>query len=117
MASAALEDAPVRADDLRLAVKLAIVPRSKFALDMPKEDMMPPPPPPPSKAPQPQDNMNDKNEDKEDDSDKDEDKEEDKDEEQEDLGEPSIPEEFMFSAEGVPLEDDLTKVICIVIWL
>ena len=29
MASAALEDAPVRADDLRLAVKLAIFPRSR----------------------------------------------------------------------------------------
>ena len=30
MASAALEDAPVRADDLRLAVKLAIFPRSRY---------------------------------------------------------------------------------------
>ena len=60
MASAALEDAPVRADDLRLGVKLAIFPRSRFAQDMPQEDMMPPPPPPPSKAPQPENNMDDK---------------------------------------------------------
>lgn len=110
-ASAALEDAPVRADDLRLAVKLAIVPRSKFALDAPQEDMMPPPPPP-SKASQPE-NLQDNQNNEEEDNDKEEednDKEEEKDEEQEEVGEPSIPEEFMFSTEGVPLEGDMTKV-------
>lgn len=108
-ASAALEDAPVRADDLRLAVKLAIVPRSKFALDMPKEDMMPPPPPPPSKAPQPEANDNQENKDNEEEDKEDDNKDENKDEEQEEKGEPSIPEEFMFDAEGVPMDDDMTK--------
>lgn len=52
LASAALEDAPVRADDLRLAVKLAIFPRSRFR-DQNPEEMMPPPPPPPKSAPKP----------------------------------------------------------------
>jgi len=54
MASAALEDSPVRADDLRMAVKLAIIPRSRFAQQMQDQEMMPPPPPPPPKAPQPE---------------------------------------------------------------
>jgi magnesium chelatase subunit D len=67
LASAALEDAPVRADDLRLAVKLAIVPRSRFvANDQQQEQMMPPPPPPPSQKPSPETNTEDnKNEDNE----------------------------------------------------
>ena len=112
MASAALEDSPVRADDLRLAVKLAIFPRSRFAQDMPQEEMMPPPPPPPppSSAPQPENNMDNENTDSEDEDDeKDDDKEDEDEEDEEEAGEPSVPEEFMFDAEGVPLDDDMMK--------
>jgi magnesium chelatase subunit D len=80
LASAAIEDSPVKADDLRmgeynlhttnrdmnmsvlvfshLGVKLAIVPRSKFRQQAPDEEMMPPPPPPPSQAPRPQNQQN-----------------------------------------------------------
>eukprot|EP00981_Chlorochromonas_danica_P004626 scaffold919_cov153-Ochromonas_danica.AAC.9 len=114
-ASAALEDAPVRADDLRTAVKLAIIPRSRFAQqNMDQEDMMPPPPPPPAPAPKPQNNLEDQkqNEDKEDDQEdnNEEDRDEDEEEDKEEQGEPSIPEEFIFDAVGVPMEDDMLKV-------
>ena len=39
-----------------------------------------------------------------------EDQQEEDDEEEEPEGEPSVPEEFMFEAEGVALEDDMMKV-------
>ena len=113
LASAALEDAPVRADDLRMAVKLAIVPRSKFRDQMPDNESMPPPPPPPSKAPQPENN-NDKDQEKDEDKDdeeedKEEEEEEEEEEDEEEAGEPSVPEEFMFEAEPVGMDDDMMK--------
>jgi magnesium chelatase subunit D len=50
-ANAALNDRPVNSDDLKLAVKLVIAPRSKYMqMDNNEDEMMqmPPPPPPPS---------------------------------------------------------------------
>lgn len=119
IASAALEDAPVRADDLRMAVRLAIFPRSRFRDTPPEEMMMPPPPPPPKSAPKPENSVDnetkdndEENEEDKDDDDKDEQDEEENDEEEQ--GEPSIPEEFMFEAETVAMEDDMMKVSIIV---
>ena len=124
LASAALEDSVVRADDLRLAVKLAIIPRSIFR-DMPppqQDDMVeqPPPPPPPPKnsnaEDQPEVDSNEDNddndEDEEDKDDEDEEKEEPPEEEDEEgeQGEPSVPEEFMFDAEAVALGEGMMKV-------
>ena len=75
---------------------------------------MPPPPPPPSSAPQPESKMDDQVKDKEDEDMSEEDKEEEEQDNEEDdeeeEGEPSIPEEFMFEAEGVAMEEDMMKV-------
>ena len=46
----------------------------------------------------------------EDDNEEDDLEDEEDEEEEEEQGEPSIPEEFMFDAVGVPMEDDMMKV-------
>jgi len=107
-ASAALNDRSViDADDLRLAVKLAILPRGTFIMDpdMQDEDMLPPPPPPPP-PPQNQDQEEDQDtEDQPEDEEQDE-QEEEKEQEQEPEA-PQVPQEFMFDAEGTPIDPDL----------
>jgi len=99
-AAAAIEQrTDVTADDLKLAVKLAIIPRGTQVTapeDFDDEMQMPPPPPPP------QDQMEDETEQEQ----EDDPEEEDQDEEQEEEA-PAVPEEFMLDPEGVALDPDV----------
>ncbi|CBJ27091.1 Magnesium chelatase subunit D, putative chloroplast precursor [Ectocarpus siliculosus] len=111
-ASAALEDRRVSAEDLKLAVKLAIAPRGIF-MQMPQDDeeMLEPPPPPP---PPPQNNQED-DENGEEEKDEDEEPEEEESPEEEEQEEdqpdedeaPAIPQEFMFDIDSTPIDPEL----------
>ena len=110
-AAAALEGRQVNADDLRLAVKLAIAPRGTFITNPEQfdQDMMPPPPPPP-----PQQQMEDQNEDTEDKDDEEDQPDEDQEEPDEEAEDeapdtPQIPEEFMFDIDATPMDPDLIE--------
>jgi len=101
-AHAALNDRPVNADDLKLAVKLVIAPRSKFMMDPEMDDemmQMPPPPPPPQ----------DRQETEEDVDEQDDTEQPDNENEQEEQAEPEpeIPQEFMFEAEDTVVDAEL----------
>jgi len=108
-ASAALNDrTQVEADDLRMAVKLAILPRSTFSQDPDMDDEMIPPPPPP---PPPQQDMQDEEEETEEQPDTEEDEEDKEDQEDQDdePDQPEVPQEFMFDPEGTPIDPELLE--------
>jgi len=108
--AAALEGRQINADDLRLAVKLAIAPRGTFInTPMDQDEMMPPPPPPP---PPPQmDEQNNDTDEQEDEEQQEEQEEQEEEEENEDQAPdtPEIPQEFMFDADATPIDPDLIQ--------
>merc|ERR1719253_287039 len=107
--AAALEGRQINADDLKLAVKLAIAPRGTFINTPMDEDEMMPPPPPPPPPPQmdEQNNDNEDEEDQEEEEQQEEDEQEDEDQEDEAPDTPEIPQEFMFDADATPIDPDL----------
>ncbi|KAJ8601341.1 hypothetical protein CTAYLR_009758 [Chrysophaeum taylorii] len=107
-ASAALESrSEVASDDLKLAARLAILPRSSFVNDPDREaDMTPPPPPPPPPPPQQQLDEDQEEEEQDQEQPPEEQREED-DEPPPDEAPDELPEEFMFDAEGVPIDPEL----------
>ena len=81
----------VNAEDLRRGVELAIVPRATI-IQTPPEDAPQPPPPPPQNQEESQQEQDEQEE------------QEEPDEPQKEEEQPSIPEEFVFDAEGVILD-------------
>lgn len=112
-ASAALNDRKPNADDLKAAVRLAILPRGTY-VNNPEMMESPPPPPPPPPPPQPSpteeqeqqadDQQDQENEDQDQDDDE---KEQEEDDEEIEEAPDSVPTEFMFDAVGTPMDSEL----------
>merc|ERR1711957_1165177 len=106
--AAALEGRQVTADDLRLAVKLAIAPRGTFInTPMDEDEMMPPPPPPPPPPMDDQMDQDEKEDEEKEDEEKEDEEEEDEDKEDEAPDVPEVPQEFMFDVDATPVDPDL----------
>jgi len=102
------------AEDIKVAIKLAILPRIRVQEQRMEDEQMEEPPPPPPPPPQeefddneeemePPDQEEEENEDEEQDQDEEQDEDQEEDQEQE------LPEEFMIDPEGTVVDEDLLK--------
>lgn len=99
------------AEDVKIGIKLAIIPRARVQNTEEEEQMEPPPPPPqPPQQPEVEEEENEENEEdqeEEDADDREEEEEENEDEEDKEMQE--LPEEFMIDAEGAIVDEELLK--------
>lgn len=109
-ASAALNGREaVDKEDLKNAVRLAILPRSLIMNSNMMDDDMDAPPPPPPPPPQSQEEEQMEEEDTQDEEQQEQEQEQDEQEPEEPEDAPEVPEEFMFDPEGVVLDPDLLE--------
>jgi len=104
----------VSKEDLQLGIKLAIIPRIRVSQEQMEEQMEQPPPPPPPPPPQQEEEDLDNEDMDEPPPELDEEEDQEPPEQEEDDGDQEemqeeVPEEFMISAEGAVVDDDLLK--------
>ena len=104
-ANAALRgDEKVNSDDLKVAVRLVILPRSQ---QLPPDDNEIEPPPPEEQTPPPQSGQDDSNEETNDNQEQEQEEQEQEESDGDDESTPDIPEEFILDPEACAVDPDL----------